>query len=109
MLATATTTNRGAESTRRGVTNPRIAAGDSVVYAELDDGAVLLNVETGIYFGLDAVGAQIWQLLAAGSDADQICQQLESEYDAEPTQLRSDLSAFMVTLASKGLVHSVND
>ena len=38
------------------------AAGDLVGCA-LDGEAILLNVRTGIYYGLDAVGHRIWQLV----------------------------------------------
>ena len=38
--------------------------GTDVVFRQLDDEAVLLNLKTGIYFGLNDVGARVWQLIA---------------------------------------------
>ena len=40
-----------------------------VVCREIEGEAVLLHLGTGIYFGLNAVGTRIWQLLDAAQDA----------------------------------------
>jgi len=81
----------------------KLAINESVVCAELDDEMVLLNVETGIYFGLDAVGTRIWALLTQGATEDEIVSQLLDEYEVQPTELRADVSSFLDTLQSKGL------
>src|SRR5438045_2839748 len=35
-----------------------------VVWREIDGEVVLLNVVTGLYYGLDEVGSSVWRLLA---------------------------------------------
>ena len=87
----------------------RIRAKDSIISAELDNEAVLLNVETGIYFGIDAVGTRIWQLLESGSTADKIFAQLQEEYEVEPGVLRADLTEFLDLLQANELVQFVDD
>jgi hypothetical protein len=82
----------------------RIVVNDSVVSADLDDEMVLLNIETGVYFGLDPLGARIWQLLAAGEDEDAIVQAILAEYDIDLATLRADLAEFLAMLTEKGLV-----
>ncbi len=84
-----------------------IAINESVVCAELDGEAVLLNVETGIYFGLDSIGARIWALLVDGAGQAEILDRLLAEYDVEPAELRSDLSEFLSRLAAKGLTRPI--
>lgn len=81
----------------------RFTANHSVVGAELGSETVLLNVETGIYYGLDEVGTRIWHLLSAGATEEQICAKLCAEYGIEATRLRSDVSEFLDELASKGI------
>lgn len=81
----------------------RLGAKPSVVHTVLDGEAVLLNVEDGVYFGLDGVGTQIWDLLVAGATEDEIVSQLQEEYDVEPAILRADIKAFLATLAVRGL------
>ena len=82
----------------------RIAVNESVVSAELDGEMVLLNIETGVYFGLDPLGTRIWQLLAEGGDEDTIVQAIHAEYDVELAILRADHARFLDMLTEKGLV-----
>ena len=84
----------------------RIRVNESVVSAELDNEMVLLNVETGIYFGLDQIGTQIWSMLVAGEDEASIMDRLLSDYDVEPDQLLTDVKEFVDLLETKGLVVS---
>ena len=41
----------------------RVAIPESVIAREVDGETVLLNLDTGIYFGLDAVGTAIWRAI----------------------------------------------
>jgi hypothetical protein len=75
-----------------------------VVFRELDGEAVILNLETGRYFGLDAVGTRIWQLLDSHRTLRRTLEALEAEFDAPSARLASDLTEFVGTLRSRGLV-----
>jgi hypothetical protein len=78
-----------------------------VVYAELDQEAILLNVATGMYFGLDAVGAEIWRAIYRGQTEEEILRQLRANYDGvDDLQLERDLYEFLAVLASHGLIHT---
>jgi hypothetical protein len=67
----------------------------------------LLNVQSGVYFGLDAVGTQIWKLLKQGTTEDALVDQLLGEYAVEPAQLRRDIQGFVQALAAKGLAQEL--
>jgi len=82
----------------------KLVASSTVVAAELEDEAVLLNVETGLYFGLDAVGAEVWKLLEQGATEHDISARVLAEFDADPRQLQVDLSEFLDQLLEHGLV-----
>jgi hypothetical protein len=86
------------------VLSGQLLINEAVVFTELDEEAVLLNVETGVYFGLDPVGTEIWRMLADGVSEDTLFERLLIEYDVEPVQLRSDLAAFLDLLKTNGLV-----
>lgn len=88
-------------------TERRFTINDSVIHAELDDEAMLLNVETGVYFGLDSVGARIWQLLVAKPTGEELTSQLLAEYEVDRVQLHADVERFVQMLASQGLVREV--
>jgi hypothetical protein len=79
---------------------------ESVVAAELDSEMVLLNIETGIYFGLDEVGTAIWTLITANADEGAIVEQIVAEYEVEPAKVAYDVRAFIERLETTGLVLS---
>lgn len=75
-----------------------------VAFAELGDEAVLLHAETGVYFGLDAVGTRIWALLSGGMGDEEIFSRLSDEYAVDTTELRMDLDHFLSQLKERGLI-----
>jgi len=77
---------------------------EEVVFRELDGEAVLLNLESGIYFGLDPVGTRIWQLVEAHRALRRVLEALQTEYDAPPASLETDLVRFVDQLHGKGLL-----
>jgi len=79
----------------------------SVVYAELDDEAVLLNVETGIYFGLNTISTEIWRFLEQGASEGELVSRLADEYEVEPEQLSADIAEFLSSLLDQGLIRAV--
>jgi hypothetical protein len=77
---------------------------DEVIFRELDGEAVVLNLDTGIYFGLDAVGTRIWRLLVERKPLKAVLDSLIDEYQAPPDRLQRDLLAFVERLDDKGLL-----
>ena len=81
-----------------------IKIAEDVVFQELDGEAVLLNMRTGIYFGLNPMGTRIWQLLSEHGEVKTVTTMLLDEYNVSEDQLRNHLSDFIEQLQSKGLV-----
>nr|HID59202.1 PqqD family protein [Desulfobacterales bacterium] len=75
-----------------------------VVFQELDGEAVILNTQTGIYYGLDSVGTRMWNLLAEHGKVETAYVMLLKEYDVTEERLRKDLLGLIQKLESKGLV-----
>ena len=65
---------------------------------------VLLDYDRGIYYGLNPVGARVWQLLSDGAATDAIIERLEAEYDAARATLEADVAALLRDLEAKQLV-----
>jgi hypothetical protein len=80
-----------------------VSASEDAVFRELDGQSVLLNLATGMYFGLDAVGTHVWQLAAADGSLRSVRQRLVEEYEADPALIERDLLALADTLVAKGL------
>jgi PqqD family protein of HPr-rel-A system len=81
-----------------------LAANRNAAFAVLDDGAVLLNAETGRYFGLDEVATHIWSRLVEGANEPQLVDSLVATYDVEPGRARADVTAFLERLNRLGLL-----
>ena len=77
---------------------------DDVLFQAVGDEAVLLDVDTERYFGLDPVGTRIWKLLSQDDRLTQVFDVLCAEYEVEPARLESDLLALIGQLADARLV-----
>lgn len=77
---------------------------DHVLLRELDGQAVLLNLETETYFGLDEVGARMWTELVANASVDGAFRSLQHEFEVDPGVLRSDLESLVAQLLDAGLL-----
>ena len=77
----------------------------SVMIRTFDDGeSVLLHLETEHYFGLNAVGSRMWELLTTSESIDAAYATLLEEYEVEPDVLRADLETLIGKLADGQLV-----
>lgn len=71
---------------------------------ELDGEAVVLNVDTGLYHGLDPVGSRIWTLVQQGVSFRGLREQLLEEYDVAPEVLTADLRRVLGEMRAAGLI-----
>ncbi|MGH9841775.1 MAG: PqqD family protein [Blastocatellia bacterium] len=79
------------------------AAPDTLINM-IEGEAVLLNLKSESYFGLDEMGAEMWTALTGSDSIGAAYRKLLDEYDVEPDRLRADLSALVDQLVEKGLV-----
>lgn len=81
-----------------------VVASTEQVSADLAGEAAILNLKSGIYYGLDSVGARIWRLIVEPRTIAEIEDVLVAEYEVEPSQCGPDVLAFIEQLAEEGLV-----
>lgn len=77
---------------------------DTVLVQEVGGEAVLLDMASEKYFGLDPVGTRIWALLADAPTLRQVHAGLCEEFDAEPDRIGRDLLALAQQLREAGLI-----
>ena len=82
----------------------RAVVPSNVLIRFLDQESVLLNLDTERYFGLDAVGTRMWQVVTGAANLETALTQLLEEYDAPPEKLRTDLSILLEHLIENGLI-----
>lgn len=81
---------------------------EGVIYKALAEGAVLFSSTDEVYFGLNEVGARVWQLLTSdASSLDAIVDRLAGEYAEVPADtIRADVTELLAELGTHGLVVS---
>jgi hypothetical protein len=82
----------------------RMTVPETVVVRAVGDEVVLLDLAAGEYFGLDAVGARVWELLDCGKSLEEVVTVLLDEFDVTEIQLRADVIALVCELVSRGLL-----
>jgi hypothetical protein len=84
----------------------RVAARPDVIFRALGAEAIVLNLDGGLYFGLDEVGCRIWSLVES-LDLEGASQALAGEYEVTIDDARRDVVAFVQSLIDRGLVERV--
>jgi hypothetical protein len=85
----------------------RAVAPAHVLVRFLDHESVLLNLNTERYFGLDATGTRMWQLVTGSPDIQSAYQELLAEFDVEPATLQSNLSDLLRRFVDSGLLELI--
>ena len=75
-----------------------------VLAREVGTETVILHLESGTYFGLDPVGARMWQLFEAGKSLAEMCDVMVEEYDVAREVLERDVLALADELLEKRLI-----
>lgn len=84
--------------------NSLIVVSKDQVSCELADEVAILSLKDHIYYGLNPVGARVWQLLQKQMTLAALFDTLLSEYDVDANHLERDLNDLLNTLAQQGLV-----
>lgn len=82
----------------------RITLSPNALFQDIAGDAVILDLTSASYFGLDGVGVRFWKLLQADPSFQRAREALLAEYDVAPARLESDLDALLAQLAEAGLV-----
>lgn len=70
--------------------------------AKVDDQLVMMSAAKGSYVGLSRVGARIWELVETPLSVDELCAQLQEEYEVAPEVCRAEVEAFLAEMVKHG-------
>lgn len=82
----------------------KVTIPDAVLSTDLQNEGVLLDLETGEYFGLDEVGMAMWKVLGASGTVEAARSALLAQYDVAEATLTRDLDHLVATLAARNLL-----
>jgi hypothetical protein len=85
----------------------RFHASPNVRLAVTEKSGILLNIQTGKYYGLSSQGVRVWLALAQGIDLGQVSEDISREHCLSRERIHSDLTAFLGKLCAYKLCRYV--
>lgn len=82
----------------------RVVVSDDQVSTSVGGEAVILGMHDGVYYGLDPVGARIWEQLQTPRNVSEIVATIVAEFNVAPAQCEADTVALLADLIARGLV-----
>jgi hypothetical protein len=82
----------------------RVRIPDAVVYRAFAHETVILNLETGLYHGVNPTGGQVLDALVESGSIEGAVAALAARYQASPAEVRGDVHAFCRALIERGLL-----
>jgi len=69
------------------------------------DNTILLNYEDDLYFGLDKIGSEYWELIQEYKDFDMVVDNMLSKYpNVSREEIKTDLNELIFKMVDKGLI-----
>jgi hypothetical protein len=84
--------------------NSTVVAARDQVSSDIGGEVAILNLHAGMYYGLDEVGARVWQLLQEPTVVGDIQATIAQEYEVEPVRACEDVLALLKQMADEGLI-----
>ena len=84
----------------------RVTPGKSVICQRVKDEAVLLDMSTQQYFGLNGTGVHMWDLLVELGDSDAVVTALEARFNVSRKVLEADLEVLVRQLIDANLLQA---
>ena len=81
-----------------------IVATKDQVSSDLAGETILLSLQTAMYYGLDQVGARIWELVQQPTRVADIRDAIAREYEVELERCERDVLDLLRQLAAEGLI-----
>ncbi|HCE97622.1 MAG TPA: hypothetical protein DER10_03900, partial [Elusimicrobia bacterium] len=75
----------------------------TVTWRKVNNEAVILNLETSVYYSVNQTGTLIWELLVEGKPLEKIARALAAEYKLSTEQAAEDTCGFLKAVSELGL------
>ena len=72
--------------------------------SDLGDEVMMMNLDRGVYVGLNAMGAEIWRKIERPHTIGDICAALVDAFEVDPEICRSEVDVFVDKMAVRGLI-----
>jgi len=75
-----------------------------MVHSSIDGEVVMMSVDKGEYYGLNAMGSRIWELLERPYSVDELCGELMAHFEVDRETCLTEVSRFLGEIADQKLV-----
>ncbi len=82
----------------------RVQVRDGVTWRDFGEETVVLDLQSGTYYGLNPTAVRALELLADGATVGGAVETLAAEFDASSQQIRVEVGSLCAELAARGLV-----
>jgi hypothetical protein len=86
----------------------RVEVAPDVVFRQVSGEAVILDLGSERYYGLDETGTRMWVLLAEHGSLAGVRERLLAEYEVAPEDLERDLAELVRRLIDEGLLRAAD-
>lgn len=73
---------------------------------DVDGELVMMNIETGKYYGMNTIGAAIWKMIEEPIDVTSICEELEKKFEVDSATCEKEVLNFLHQMESEDMIHS---
>ena len=77
------------------------------VSCNLNGEIAILNLKSTLYFGIEEVGACIWEAMREPRKVSDLCERVLERFDVDPQRCQADIIEFVGRLSEAGLVEIV--
>ena len=81
---------------------------EELISSDIDDETVMMSLEQGQYYGLDAIGSRIWELYATPQTLNKVIETLLVEFDVDEETCKADVINFVQQLLDNNLLMKEN-
>lgn len=78
-----------------------------IIQSKIGEEVVMLDMESGFYFGLNSVASIIWAMMESGISFENLCDQLTQQFEVERALCEADTQELIDQLLEKKIIRVV--
>lgn len=82
---------------------------EAMLFNNIGDEVVMMDIEQGAYYGLEKVAARIWALTEQPASVAALCSRLTDEYEVAPETCRQEVTTFLGDLINHGILQVIRN
>jgi hypothetical protein len=77
---------------------------ENILFSEIDQDKVMIDIERGAYFGMNPVAGEIWEILESPHTPQQVIEKLLAEYEIDAETCQTETLAVLQRMAKLKLI-----